>query len=87
MKSMQEEWDSYQRSVYPHGVHPIQLEETKQAFMAGAMVASTLTVSCGDIPDETKAAEALAEVMQDILTENEVCAEKMREKIRKAQGN
>lgn len=36
MRTMREEWEDYRQRIVPKDAHPIQIQETRRAFYAGA---------------------------------------------------
>lgn len=45
---LQEEWQSYRRKVLPAAAPPVQVQECRRAFYAGAMAAFAIYHAIGD---------------------------------------
>lgn len=69
-KTIAQEWEHYKGLVYPFPISKEQADETRQAFMAGAMVAMVKLNELGEIEDEKKGAAELNKLMSDITQEN-----------------
>ncbi|MDE2096157.1 MAG: hypothetical protein KGL39_02855 [Patescibacteria group bacterium] len=52
MKTLEQEWQDYQRKVYPKSVSDVQYRECRQAFIAGAFVAHAQLEQISALPDE-----------------------------------
>ena len=66
-KLIQHGWESYRRNVVPADASPIQINETRQAFYAGASILFEALMRVMDSDDE--AASKGTRVMNDLQTE------------------
>jgi len=48
---IKDEYEKYEKSCYPTGLHPIQQKEVKQAFYSGAFVLGNLLIDLLEKPD------------------------------------
>lgn len=66
MKTVFEQWKSYERDVVPKNAPMIQREECRRAFYAGGYAAFGLVMAATD-PDDEDECEARLQALQDEL--------------------
>lgn len=76
MKTLFEEWQSFERAVVPVAAPPVQREEMRRAFYAGASVMLTLVLAAvaPENEDDCEAnLQALEDEVNSILTDMREC--------------
>lgn len=66
------EWEQYAERVIPDDAGPVQINETKLAFYAGALIVQTMTVKIvEDIDDEDAATQRVTNLYEECMNEIE----------------
>lgn len=66
MKTVFEQWKSYERSVVPPDAPPVQREECRRAFYAGAAATFGLVMAATDPENEDECAANLTALSDEI---------------------
>ncbi|MEP0872457.1 hypothetical protein NDA01_21815 [Trichocoleus desertorum AS-A10] len=69
-RTVQSQWQSYERSIMPKDAPPIQRKEMRRAFYAGAFVMLNLAKEVGDMSEEAgvEALEAYERECKEFLS-------------------
>ena len=66
--TMEQEWQRYKARVYPYGLSPLQLNEARKGFMAGAGAMFVTMLKNAQLP-KVEALQAIKATDDDIIRE------------------
>jgi hypothetical protein len=70
MNTITQEWNRYKAACYPNGIPTVQENETRQAFMAGALSSHNLHTQVAEIESDDEAVRVMAGLRYDIINAN-----------------
>ena len=64
MNTVQAQWESFLAQALPDGAHPVQIQEMRRSFYAGAAAMRQLTATASDLSEDAGTA-----VLESLLIE------------------